>query len=424
MPIIKPISGHTGCKGIRRYLIKNDRALAVDYLNLDAPVPDAERDAAVAFDWATAMDATRHAFGNDAAWRGKRVRTYKHYVFSPDPDDETSLESLRDIALAWARENFADYEVAIVYHDDNEGHIPHAHVVVNNTNLISGNRLQDPDPRALKRSAQNLAKARGMHYLKDQPSHDRFGNKMPQQPRTHQQVYTRRAETELAAKGQYSWVADIRARVGIARSVAINQNEFESVLASLGVSVAENSSRAQRHDWIYSLASRPTWRISGEKLGLSYGREAVTARLTSGGIHLDEASERQIVALTRQAYAVGNLDELHTLAAMVDVNERERISCIDDYDRTLARLRCQPEAPRLEKRIEALAAARDTAARTGTLPQHTGTTSASTNQGRVRRSGQQPSGRVHRDTRDDARTAERTQPQTTPIQEPRKDDAR
>lgn len=37
MPLLKPISGHTSCRGIYRYLTKDDRALAADYLNLDVP---------------------------------------------------------------------------------------------------------------------------------------------------------------------------------------------------------------------------------------------------------------------------------------------------------------------------------------------------------------------------------------------------
>lgn len=37
MPLLKPISGHTSCRGIYRYFTKDDRALAADYLNLDVP---------------------------------------------------------------------------------------------------------------------------------------------------------------------------------------------------------------------------------------------------------------------------------------------------------------------------------------------------------------------------------------------------
>ena len=35
MPVVKPISGHTGCFGIMRYLTKGGRALACDLVNLD-----------------------------------------------------------------------------------------------------------------------------------------------------------------------------------------------------------------------------------------------------------------------------------------------------------------------------------------------------------------------------------------------------
>lgn len=158
MPILKPISGHTSCAGVYRYLTKNGRALARDFLNIDAPEEEG-------FDWAAVMDETRHAYRNDTPWGDRPARTYKHYVISPDPGDAVSLEGLRDLAIAWARENFSDYEVVIVYHDDNAGRIPHAHVVVNNTNLATGRRLQDPDPRALKHNLQALAKGRGLSDL-------------------------------------------------------------------------------------------------------------------------------------------------------------------------------------------------------------------------------------------------------------------
>lgn len=243
---------------MHRYLTRKNRALTCDYLNLDAPGNTAERDALVGFDWAAAMDATRHGDGNDKPWRGKRVRTYKHYIFSSDPNDAIGLDALCKLTIAWAQENFADYEVAIVYHDDNDNRIPHAHVVVNNTNVVTGKRLQDPDPRALKRSAQRLAKEAGLHYLKDASVKGRFGNvrKIPP-PKTMQQTYLHRMEAELLAKGQYSWVADIRNRAATARSVATNQTEFESMLTSLGVGIADNSPKAARRDWIYSLDIHP-----------------------------------------------------------------------------------------------------------------------------------------------------------------------
>jgi len=59
------------------------------------------------------------------------AHTYKHYAISPDPRDGIPPDSLRRLATRWAREGFPDLQVAIVYHDDNEGHVPHAHVIVN-----------------------------------------------------------------------------------------------------------------------------------------------------------------------------------------------------------------------------------------------------------------------------------------------------
>lgn len=95
MPLLKPISGHTSCKGVYRYLTKDGRALASDYLNLD--MPEHERDA---FDWAAAMDDTRTRWRNDTPWGGKPCRTYKHYVLSPDPKDHVGLDALRELAVA------------------------------------------------------------------------------------------------------------------------------------------------------------------------------------------------------------------------------------------------------------------------------------------------------------------------------------
>ena len=155
--------------------------------------------------------------------------------------------------MAWVRENFADFEVAVVYHDDNAGRIPHAHVVVNNTNVSNLRRLQDPDPRALKRSAQRLAKDMGLSYLKDAPK----GAAAPPR-RTLQRTYVRRAEAELSRRGLYSWVADIRMRIEVARAVAHDEADFRSLLSEMDVAVADNSPRAQRRDWVYSLVDAAT----------------------------------------------------------------------------------------------------------------------------------------------------------------------
>lgn len=76
---------------------------------------------------------------------------------SPDPADKIGLERLRELSIAWAQKHFGEYQVAIVYHDDNEHRIPHAHIVVNNTNVETGKRLHVPQPKELNRDLQQMA---------------------------------------------------------------------------------------------------------------------------------------------------------------------------------------------------------------------------------------------------------------------------
>lgn len=331
MPIVKPISGHTGCGGVLRYLTKDGRALAVDTVNLgQAPWP-----VCTWRELAEEMDFTRVAFGNHAPWRGRPARTYKHYILSPDPVDSITLEGMRDFARAWVAEHFGDFQVAIVYHDDNEGGIMHAHVVVNNTNLETGARLQDPDPRALKRSAQRLAEERGLSYFpetRDEGARVAFGG---QRGGPGERVHLRRAERELARKGEYSWVADIRARVLVARRCARDEADFAAVLGELGVEVSAASPRNGGDDWLFALAGEGARRIRGENLGTSFGRRAIRQELL-----LRSAPDRAeaLRRIAREAVEVGDLAELGTLAEVVDACAREGIRCLADFDARIASL--------------------------------------------------------------------------------------
>ncbi|MVN40000.1 relaxase/mobilization nuclease domain-containing protein [Gordonibacter sp. ResAG-5] len=209
---LKAITGHTRARRLQAYLERGGRALARDFINLAPPLAGEDASGMPAYGeyrWAAAMDATREAAGNDLPWRGRAARTWKHYVISPDPRNAIALPELRELACSWAERWFPDNEVAIVYHDDNPGRIPHAHVVVNNTCLSTGRRMQVPDPLALNRSLQEMEAERGLEH-----HHPTTGGKEARpRPRTRQRVHVRRAERELAGRGRASWVADIRSRV-------------------------------------------------------------------------------------------------------------------------------------------------------------------------------------------------------------------
>lgn len=234
------------------------------------------------------MDATRAAFGTDASWRGKPARTFKHFVLSPDPGDDIDLAALRELACSWALKHFGDHEIAIVYHDDNARGIPHAHIVVNNANLRTGYRMQTSTRRTSTETCRTWRERAGC------PGSPTTGR--PYRPRGHaaagaggprsrRNVYLGRAEKEIMRSGGYSWVGDIRARVALAKTTARDEAEFLGILDALGVHVADNSAKARRDDWVFSLVEEPSKRVSGERLGFVYGKEMLRRRFEREGAY-------------------------------------------------------------------------------------------------------------------------------------------
>lgn len=349
MPILKPISGHTSCQNIQRYLEKGGRALAHDFFNLSWDEREDDDDEMLKSEvhWADEMDETRRRAGNDSPFGGMQARTYKHFVLSPSPEDDIDLVALRELACAWTLKHFGEYQVAIVYHDDNEGRIPHAHIVVNNTNLETGRRLQTRFPLDLNRDLQEMARDRELRFLTDEPEPAeglerlaamQHGRKP--RPRTMQQMHIGRAESELVSAGAYSWVADIRNRVSVAKSLARSKGEFTLILGMLGVDVADNSRSAKRNDWIYSLADAPTRKVSGERLGLLFAKETVLRQLARASHeHPDARTSKEILRNARDAVLVNDLVELSELSSALRICAYHGVSSIQECTRKLTSLR-------------------------------------------------------------------------------------
>ena len=315
--------------------------------------------APVGFDWAASMDATRHACGNDTPYRGKPARTFKHFVLSPDPQDGLSTGQVAELAGFWALKHF----------DDNENRIPHAHIVVNNTNLVTERRLQTPDPLELNRSLQELAEERGLRFMRDEIVREcEEGPARKKTPATMQKTYIRRAEKEIASEGGYSWVSDIRSRVTVAKALARNEDEFMAVLATLEVDVSQNSEKSWRRDWIYSLADHPTWRIGGEKLGLSFGQEALRRRFGRiAAWRPTPAASREVLSHAAEAIGLNDLAELGRLSAAIETCMAVNAHSIADLDRRIARLESHGEGDSRE-RASSLREVREYVAQNRLLP--------------------------------------------------------
>ena len=313
---LKSISGHTTCahavkryleygpgaSGIQAYVDGESRAIGHDFLNLER---------AEQADWARAMDATRRRFGNDRPHRGLRPVTYRHFIVSPDPADGIDLEALRELTMAWVQRHFASYQVAVTYHDDNANSIPHAHIVVNSTDINTGRRLHftDRETRALADSLQTLAMERGLRHFDNVEEESarpesvhrladivrlRAGVSRTTRDRrpSAQREYISKSEREAASRGVHLWKADIRDRALVAMWLSDGtEASFASELEKLGV-------RAEfRKDGIlYTEAACDTHRVTSARLGADFGRAGLARISTVAAlrISLDESSRSAI----------------------------------------------------------------------------------------------------------------------------------
>lgn len=339
MPILKVISGHGNTGRIRKYLEKDGRALGRDFMNLPIEewVEETRGGEGIAIDWDIEMDATRKACGGNDSWRGLRARTFKHFVISPDPQDAIDLDALRELSHAWVDAFWANHEVAIIYHDDNDGHIPHAHVVVNSINLETGRRMQTEHPEDLNRELQDMARERGLMELSNDMPKTKGAKK--RDPRSRQAVYFGRAEREIMREGGYSWVADIRARVALAKNTAKSEADFMVAIRKLGLEVTDNSRSARRDDWVFSLVDEPSKKVSGERLGFTFGKQMLKHRFERQASYKPEAkSASRIRRHAVDALELNDLKDLSRLSAALETCAKFDIRFSDDFDKRLATL--------------------------------------------------------------------------------------
>ncbi|MBQ9042717.1 MAG: relaxase/mobilization nuclease domain-containing protein [Eggerthellaceae bacterium] len=335
MPLVKCINGHTGCAATERYLERGGRAIGHDFMNLDCM----ERDGGDTIGWAAEMDELRNLYGNGEPYRGKPAITYRHYIVSPDPADGIDLGRLRELSVAWAQRHFGDYQVAIVYHDDNEHRIPHAHIVVNNTNVETGRRLHVPQPKELNRDLQQMARERGLGYLADE--HHLYDKKAKGSScRTAQREFKGRAERRIEREGGYSWVADIRERARTARALSTDEASYRELLGVLGVELSLNSPNARRRDYLYAFADHPSRIVSGEKLGWPYGKGA----LEHEWLMLSPFREEKLREIAEHAILVKDLEELREMARAMATIKECHFTSIADIDWTIGHLEKQGQA--------------------------------------------------------------------------------
>ena len=252
------------------------RALARDFINL--PTKDHQDR------WSKIMQITRDYAGLKFGSCGsKRYVTYYHFVISPDPKDAVDLDTLRKLTMTWCNKFFGDGvepgllgspEVAIVYHDDNTNHIPHAHIVVNNCDLETGKPLHfgnDINNKTMPDSLQEMSQELGLRF---------FDNDEKRKKGATKGAFLTKVERGILKSNRYTWKNDLRMRIQTAMRTTVNEREFIKELNQLGVEVSPssyiNKAGERVKDYIYRLMQNPKrWHASGYRLGQAYTAEAV-----------------------------------------------------------------------------------------------------------------------------------------------------
>lgn len=272
MAMVKSIASTLKCVyHIQDYLEKNNRAIARDFLNFTL-----DRDHTR--NWSYFFDQSRERDGNDRRWGGKDPVTYQHFIVSPDPRDEVDLDTLRAFVTDWANDLFGGgegslgaFEVAIVYHDDNKRGIPHAHVVVNNTNLDTGKKLHisNSQNKFLATHLQELALKYGLTA---------FETEGPAKLEPTLKIKRTAAENAIRKERKFSWKQELRNVADIAVRTSDGIPQFLDACAAYGVEVSV--SRNDNKDYIYKHPANPTrWCCSGKQLGESYVPKAIRERI-------------------------------------------------------------------------------------------------------------------------------------------------
>lgn len=261
-----------GCKQIKDYLARNDRAMTFRSSSIDLDSAD----------WDVQMDTTRQMFEKDTG------RKYYHFVISPDPEDNLDAKAVDTLAYDWVRERYGGYQWVIETHVDNG--IPHAHIVVNSVHPVDGRKihLDDDDVQADAMELQRICRDYGYSAFDDfRFARDEDGcwyARTPRPDRRREVVLqearpARRHETDAQRRARYSgrslWTDAVHDDIEAALQGCRTWRALEKRLAERGYRINVNR-RGVLTFYPPEGRGRP---VKGYKLDDSYTVEGLRERL-------------------------------------------------------------------------------------------------------------------------------------------------
>lgn len=255
-------------KGAVSYVLKpkvknKERVLMATGLNLDERFASEQ------------MNATREAYGKN----GVNPRNGEKYVQAYrliqsfgdkelDPKKPEDVEMCHKLGRKLAVALYPDHEVLIVTHGDGKGKKLHNHLVVNATSFETGQQLRGKrkDWRNIARVSDQVLRENGMEPL---PEANTAKDSMT------------KAEKELAAKGEYVWKDDLKARINsvLETETIENQEDFAKEMEEkYNVEVNFRGDKGISYKFEDEKGKQ---RISrGAKLGTDYQKENILDRLS------------------------------------------------------------------------------------------------------------------------------------------------
>lgn len=334
MAYLKYIKGHTDCYHVWKYLRYNKdtnklRTLRTKYYGLWEC--DNQLQPEKSQPWYKIMDRDRKQVGtNDPRPPHKKSLKYLHFILSPDPRDNVTIDELEEFCDEWlerafqVEEGFSKFSVAVEFHNDNG--ILHAHLIMNNVDwkpeninrLRFTNYIKKKQLNYAWQLRQQMAKERGWHsFLQEEMEtvektkqlseghkfngsisqetkdlfeydekffHDnpKYNSNLKYEPpyskniygqivMTKEGAYYDRKEKEILAREGTSIKEEIRKCIEIGLNVCNNYQDFLKVLEAFGVEYeyTQNNDLKFRHPRLSNVMFR------GYRLGKNYTRQYI-----------------------------------------------------------------------------------------------------------------------------------------------------
>lgn len=221
-------------KNLKRY-IDNDKALLRDTQNLINPMR-----------WYEEMEMTREDFGHNKARASAKGTIIYHQMlnFLPDECDMNGGVMTPDLCMKYAKEYTAtyypDYQIVFALHKEHckadDTYRYSVHMAINRSNLKTGNRLDERRGDIAKRKRATQVRALDekweLSQLKKGVRNSMIHDKQPS-----------RLEREIEAKGVFSYKANLRELMTLAKEESTSFEKWTEKMNEWGVDVSVENGR-------------------------------------------------------------------------------------------------------------------------------------------------------------------------------------